>query len=91
MPEVNVPSGLLQYFKCGIYNMNYYNEWTYGRPTISGFYWFYGKRSYTALKDDLFFVRVRRLENGNCMYCCEGSLIDGAKGVWRKIENPELP
>jgi hypothetical protein len=70
--------------------MKWINEW----PTIGGFYWFYGKRYKGALKDEPFFVRVHRKEDGKCIYVCEGNFLykeEGAVGLWRKIENPELP
>ena len=69
--------------------MNWTKEW----PTTPGQYWFYGRRSSMRDKDDLFYVQVRKIQNG-VTYICEGSFLfeaEGAKGVWQPITLPELP
>lgn len=70
------------------------NDWTDNWPSISGFYWFYGKRFANDTDNRLFMSRVHRKDNGDCIYICDGNFLyksEGAEGVWKPIEKPELP
>lgn len=74
-------------------------QWTDEWPEERGWYWFYGWRSkYSAidnpLKPDLYAVKVRRSGNDHAIYIADGNFLhkqEGARGLWRKMDMPELP
>jgi hypothetical protein len=81
--------------------MNY--TWTENWPTEPGWYWFYGFRfSFECnwpnameriAKPELHVVQV--IKGNNCtVYVCSGAFLykdEGARGVWQRVLEPELP
>lgn len=69
--------------------------WSDQWPTEHGWYWFYGRRSRFADRDDLFPIQVRETSiMGSYVYISGGTLVyaeEGARGKWQKIDLPQNP
>lgn len=67
-------------------------RWTFEWPTEPGHYWFYGRETPYALKDEMQLVEARWSANG---YLVVGSITildqERACGMWQPAELPEPP
>lgn len=68
-------------------------QWTREWPTTPGRYWFFGRRSRSAERDELFAAIVVQASN-TMVHIIEGSFAyqeEGAVGRWAPMELPDLP
>ena len=68
-------------------------KWSPELPKEEGMFWFFGRRSQYATKDEMLLVEVWRSRD-LLLYVASGSFLheeEGAKGMWRKAVIPAPP